>query len=277
MLTLSQAAGRLQRTLVVHAEFARVGFTNMLAYRLRYYTGVVTYFIYVSVYYFIWKAVYSQGGTLAGFSLRQMITYVAVGWIARSFYFNNIDQDMYYDVVEGKLAMELIKPANVQWMRISSAWGESLFRLLMLTPPAAALIAIVFPLQPPASGVHFALFCLSVALSFFIVATMNFAVGTFALRLKSILGLLRAKFLLFDLLSGLLIPITLFPPAAQKVLGWLPFMHISYSPLLIYLGKVHGSEIAKILGVQAFWIVVLLVIGDVWWRASSRTITIHGG
>ncbi len=272
-----QNISNLQRAFRIHAEFARVGFTNMLAYRLRYYTGVVTYFIYVSVYYFIWKAVYAKGGTLAGFSFVQMITYVAVGWIARSFYFNNIDQDMYYDVVEGKLAMELIKPANVQWMRISTAAGESLFRLLMLTPPAALVIALVFPVQAPASAGHLALFCLSSALSFFIVAAMNFAVGTFALRLKSILGLLRAKFLLFDLLSGLLIPIALFPSWAQKVLRWLPFMHISFSPLLIYLGKVRGMEIAKILALQTMWVLLLLLIGDLWWRASSRKITIHGG
>ncbi|MBX5496286.1 MAG: daunorubicin ABC transporter permease, partial [Bryobacteraceae bacterium] len=26
-------------------EFSRIGFLNMLAFRLRYYTGVVTYFI----------------------------------------------------------------------------------------------------------------------------------------------------------------------------------------------------------------------------------------
>ena len=28
----------------VYAEFIRVGFVNTLAYRLRYYTGIVTYF-----------------------------------------------------------------------------------------------------------------------------------------------------------------------------------------------------------------------------------------
>ena len=33
----------------IYAEFVRVGFVNTLAYRLRYYTGIVTYFIYVSV------------------------------------------------------------------------------------------------------------------------------------------------------------------------------------------------------------------------------------
>ncbi|MBI1983225.1 MAG: ABC-2 family transporter protein, partial [Acidobacteria bacterium] len=90
----------------VYAEFVRVGFVNTLAYRLRYYTGIVTYFIYVSVYYFIWKAIYEHSTEIEGFDFSQILTYIAVGWIIRSFYFNNIDQEMAYAVTEGKLAMD---------------------------------------------------------------------------------------------------------------------------------------------------------------------------
>jgi len=45
-------------------------------------------------------------------------------------------------------------------------------------------------------------------LSFLIVAAINFAVGTFALRLQSNFGLMRAKFFLLELFSGLLLPMT---------------------------------------------------------------------
>ena len=38
--------------------FARIGFLNMLAYRARYYVGVLTYLFNVAVYYFIWRAVF---------------------------------------------------------------------------------------------------------------------------------------------------------------------------------------------------------------------------
>src|SRR5262249_52226133 len=70
--------------------FARIGFLNMLAFRARYYVGVLTYLFNVAVYYFIWRAVFRQGGTVAGMTLRDMVTYVAVGWAIRSFYFNEI-------------------------------------------------------------------------------------------------------------------------------------------------------------------------------------------
>ena len=49
------------QALVPYAEFSRVGFVNILAFRLRYFTGIITYFLNVTVYYFIWSAVYSGG------------------------------------------------------------------------------------------------------------------------------------------------------------------------------------------------------------------------
>jgi len=260
-----------------YGEFVRVGFVNTLAYRLRYYTGIVTYFIYVSVYYFIWKAIFAHSARIEGFDFSQILTYIAVGWVIRSFYFNNIDQDMAQHVMEGMLAMDLIKPVNTQSMYVAQAFGEALFRLVLLTAPAAVVLMLVYPLRRPASLEHFAGFFASVVLSFFIVAGINFAVGTLAIRLKSILGLLRAKYFLLELFSGLLLPISFFPHAAQRLLAAMPFQYISYVPVLIYLGKVNGAGIWTALGVQLFWVVALLVIGDMMWRWSSRKITIQGG
>ena len=113
------------------SEFSRIGFVNILAFRLRYYTGILTYLINVTVYYFIWSAVYKPQGAhlgvtsanMGGYNLPQMLTYVSVGWILRSFYWNTIDQEMAYEVIEGKIAMDLIKPVSVQWMWIGGDGG----------------------------------------------------------------------------------------------------------------------------------------------------------
>jgi ABC-2 type transport system permease protein len=285
--SLSSTAGRpeqsggvstaISRWARVYLEFGRVGFVNALAYRLRYFTGIVTYFIYVSVYYFIWKAIYEHSKSIEGFDFSHLLTYVAVGWIIRSFYFNNIDQEIAYQVMEGRLAMDLIKPVNLQLMYVARAAGESVFRLGMLTAPTAVVLFLVFPVRGAASGRHGAAFLASVLLSFLIVAAINFVVGTFALRLKSILGLLRAKFFLLELFSGLLLPISFFPQVLQKIFSVLPFEYISYVPLLIYLGNLKGAEVLRALLLQLCWVAVLLALGDGMWRWSSRKITIQGG
>ena len=263
--------------LAPYLEFSRVGFVNILAFRLRYFTGIITYFLNVTVYYFIWTAVFRSASSLAGYSLAQIITYVSVGWIIRSFYWNTIDQEMAYEVIEGKIAMDFIKPVSIQWMWIARAMGESAFRLGLLTLPTAVIVALVFPIKGPASRGDFLLFLVAVLGSFFLMSAINFMIGTCAIPLKSILALIRAKYWLIELLSGLLIPIGFFPESLQKVMAWMPFEHIAYTPLQIYLGKLDRAQALRALGTQWLWVVGLLILAHLWWGRSSRKITIHGG
>jgi len=263
--------------LVPYAEFARVGFVNILAFRLRYFTGIITYFLNVTVYYFIWSAVYKSGQSIAGYNLAQMITYVSVGWIIRSFYWNTIDQEIAYEVIEGKITMDLTKPVSILWMWICRAIGESAFRLGLLTLPTAVVVGFIFHVQAPSSRENFLLFMAAVLGSFFLMGALNFMIGTCAIPLTSILALIRAKYWLIELLSGVLIPMSFFPQRAQKILALLPFEHIAYTPLQIYLGKLDRAQALHALATQWLWVVLLLALAHFWWNFWVRRITIHGG
>lgn len=269
--------GALIDALAPYAEFGRVGFINILAFRLRYFTGIVTYSLNVTIYYFIWSAVYHNGQSIAGYNMSQMITYVSVGWIIRSFYSNTIDQEMAYEVIDGKIAMDLIKPVSVPWMWISRAMGESAFRLGLLTVPVALVITFIFPMQAPASRENFWLFLLATLGSFFLMAAIGFIIGTCAIPLKSILALVRAKQWLIELLSGLLLPMAFFPEKIRVAMAWLPFEHIAFTPLQIYLGKLNHGAALRALATEWFWVIALLVLAHLWWNHSLRRLSIQGG
>lgn len=257
--------------------FARIGFLDMLAYRLRYYTGVINYFLSVTVYYFLWKAIFAGRETFGGFRFEEMITYVTVGWIIRSLYFNNIDWDMASDIQEGKVSMTMMRPVNLPLTYIGKALGEAAFRAVLLAVPTSLVLAVVFPIQAPPGVGHAAAFLLSLVGSVLLVSALNFIIGSCAISLTSIQGLLRFKFWMQELLSGLLVPLTLFPAPLRMLSGWLPFEHIGYTPMMIYLGKLTWAETRRILVLELFWIAALLWFGNWWWNRLSRKITIHGG
>jgi ABC-2 type transport system permease protein len=263
-----------------YLAFARASFLNLLAYRTRYLVGILTYFFNVTVWYYIWRALFSEqvpGGTLGGFTFPQMLTYVATGWVLRSFYFNEIDREIAAQVQEGRLAMALIKPVNYQAMTIIQALGESAFRAIFFALPIAAVLLIVYPLSLPASPLAAFLFSISGVLSALLVAAINFSVGLIAIRTYSILGFLRAKYMILELLSGLLIPPVFFPPRVQPVLDWLPFQHMNFTPGRIYLGLIGGTAAVRILAIQAAWVVGLLWLGHFLWKRTSKHIESMGG
>ena len=267
----------MKKSFLVYFEFARVAFLKILAYRLRYFTGIATYFINVSVYYFIWSAIYSSNRTVAGYDLAQMVTYIGIGWIIRSFYFNNVDREMATEVLEGKIAQNLIKPVDTQLMYIAQTVGEACFRAALFTLPITLVLVLVYPIRLPSSFFAGVMFVFSCILALLIFTLINFFVGTMALHIYSIVGVIRAKYFVVEFFSGLLIPLTFFPKALQRVMYCLPFPYISFTPLQIYLGKEQGWEACRALGAQCLWVVLLYLTGRAAWRYSTRRLSIQGG
>ncbi|MGA8532495.1 MAG: ABC-2 family transporter protein, partial [Candidatus Tumulicola sp.] len=113
--------------------------------------------------------------------------------------------------------------------------------------------------------------------SFSLMGALNFMIGTCAIPLKSILALIRAKYWLIELLSGLLIPIAFFPKVLQNILAWLPFEYIAYRPLMIYLGKLPLKAALLTIAAQWCWVAALLLLANLWWDRAVKKITIQGG
>ena len=264
-------------TLVKYLEFFRISFLSILAFRARYYVGIVSYIVYIAVYHAIWTAVYKHSTDIAGFDLASMTTYVAVGWISRSFMFNNLDRDIEARVIDGSLSMDLLKPVDFQGMQYARVFGEGLFRLVLFALPCAVVAFPMFGVSWPASFGAFLKFALSSALGALVFTNLNFMVGALALPLRSIEGIAWAKQNLFQFLSGLLVPFAFLPPGLATVLSWLPTAGISHTPLEFYLGRLPGAEGWNALALQAAWALITLLAGRALWNVLIRKVTIQGG
>jgi len=264
----------------VYKAFIRNAFLNMLAYRLRYFTGIITYLLFVSVHYFIWNAVYAgqpDGILIKGFTLPEMLTYVSVAWVARSLYFSNIDYEINELVRSGEISLYLLRPVQFHVIMLAQAVGESLFRLLFFTIPISAVVLALFPVMVPPSVSAGIGFLLATGFSFLILAEINFLVGLLSFYITSIEGVMRAKYFLIQLLSGLLLPLTFFPGLFGQVVESLPFKLISYVPLQMYLGKIPGSEMQAIFLEEIVWLLVLVVCSQVMWKRAVAKLTLQGG
>jgi len=267
----------------LYLHFIRLAFLKFLAYRLRYYTGVVSYTIFVAGHYYLYTALFASrladagDATIGGLNLGEMITYVAISWIGRSFYFNNIARELMRMITEGEIAMQLIKPFHVQTVMMFEAVGESGFRLIMFTLPIMVVIVPLFGIgRPPEAALYYWTF-LSFCLALVIYSQINFLLGCLAFHMKNIQGVLRAKMVSMDFLTGVVVPFTFFPDWFQRAVEWLPFQGISYIPVTIYLGKRPGDELYAALLLQLAWAVGLFVAGRLVWRFSVRHVVVQGG
>ncbi len=269
--------GRLLNRIILYLELVRMEFVNNLAYRSTYFTGIFNYSIQIGAYYFLWDAIYAGGKVIGGLNREEMITYVIVAWVARSFYFSNLDRRIALEIVEGKIALELIRPYSYQMVKYARAFGEAIFRMLFFAFPAGLMFSVVRPFGLPPDVLSAVLFIIAILGSFAIYAQISMLVGFVVFFTKSTTGIYKAKRIVMDLFSGLLIPITFYPQWAIDIIKLFPFQAVSYLPNMIYLGKATKAGALNIIALQAFWIIVLWIACSLVWRFAVKHVVIQGG
>ncbi|QQZ64293.1 ABC-2 family transporter protein [Paenibacillus sonchi] len=258
-------------------DFIRIRFLTMLAYRVNYYSGILIYTLNIGVNYFTWRAIYGDGESLGGFTGAQMTTYVAVSWMARAFYFNNLDREISTDIRDGSIAIQFIRPYNYVLVKMMQGLGEGLFRFMMLMIPGMVIAILLFPVQLPTELSAWAGFLAMLFFSFLISSQINIITGLSAFFVENNEGMMRMKRVVVDLFSGLIVPISLFPGWLSSVLEVLPFQAITYLPGSVFTGRVQGVGIWNVLGIQVIWFVVLL-IPIVWlYHAARQRLFVQGG
>lgn len=261
----------------MYLEMIRVRFLMMLAYRTNYYSGILIYSINIGAYYFLWSAIYGGKEEIQGLTVLQMTTYVAVAWMARAFYFNNIDREIAAEIKDGKVAIEMIRPYNYLGMKTMQALGEGIFRLLFFSVPGMIIVALIFQLSFTASFSTWLFFFFSLVLSFIVNTQINLLTGIMTFFLFNNAGLIRAKRVVIDLFSGLLLPISFYPEWAQTIMTYLPFQAISYVPSMIFTEGFVGQEIYNALFLQAVWVLVLLIPIRLLWSLAKKQLIVQGG
>lgn len=258
-------------------EMIRIRFLMMLAYRTNYYTGILIYCINIGAYYFLWSAIYSGKPAIQGMSIEQMTTYVAVSWMARAFYFNNIDREIAMEIKEGKVAIELIRPYSYLGMKTMQGLGEGVFRLFFLSFPGVVITSLLFPLHFSSDIKTWGYFALSIMLSFVINSQLNLLAGVVTFFTLNNEGLLRAKRFVIDLFSGLILPISFYPYWAQEVMKYFPFQAISYIPSMIFTESFRGQAVISGLLFQLVWSIILLLPLHLLWKAAKKRLVVQGG
>jgi ABC-2 type transport system permease protein len=272
-------SGSNSRKLLLGAymDFIRIRFLTMLAYRVNYYSGILIYTLNIGVNYFTWKAIYGDGEALGGFTAAQMTTYVAVSWMARAFYFNNLDREISTDIRDGSIAIQFIRPYNYVLVKMMQGLGEGMFRFMLFMIPGMAIAMLLFPVSLPKEPSAWAGFLVMLFFSFLINSQINVITGLLAFFVENNEGMMRMKRVVVDLFSGLIVPISLFPGWLSSVLEVLPFQAITYLPGSVFTGRVQGVGIWNVLGVQVIWF-LLLLIPIVWlYHAARKRLFVQGG
>ena len=121
------------------------------------------------------------------------------------------------------------------------------------------------------------IFLISIILGCLINIYYSYIFGLLSFKFYNIWGISQIARAIIMLVSGAMIPLTFFPEIIQKLFNFLPFSSIIYTPAMIYLNKLSYAQIAKSLGLQLIWVVILMVLSKIMWNKVIDKLTIQGG
>jgi ABC-2 type transport system permease protein len=258
-----------------YIELARKAFSREATYRFEVFTNVGSLVLRVYLLRSLWTALYAQNAAPADIPLHAMITYTTVALLMSLVLEIDGTRMIRERIREGTIAVDLMKPLNLPLYFFSDGFGQTAFYALLIVPSLLFALLLVHVDVPPAPTLFAFLiaFGIGYGVNFFLNFLMN-AVAFWTLETFSIQLMVRW---VSDLLSGQILPLSLFPGTAGTIVGALPFASIYSTPLRIYIGQLSGEDILQAMLVQCAWLVTFAAISVVVWRLAQQRVIVQGG
>jgi ABC-2 type transport system permease protein len=257
-------------------EIAKRGFRRYAAYPWATAAGVFTNTIFGFIQAYILLAVFRHRAHVGGYDAADTVTYV---WLAQAlimtvFVFGWTELAM--RIRDGSIATDLARPLDPQRYWLAFDLGRAPYHLVFRGVLPFVVGALVFRLHYPAPPDVLAFFA-SLPLAVVVSLGFRFLYNTAAFWLTDIRGVLTLSLTVSLFFSGMVLPLTFFPSWLRTVAHVLPFASVMQTPIDVWLGKHHGWSLLGVIGLQAFWAVVLLALGRVTLRLGARKLVVQGG
>lgn len=247
-------------------------FQHVFQHRARNFLWFLIAFINPLVLLLFWQGVLSADQTLHGWNINSIRTYYLLLIIAQAGLMNHVELYVaYIDIKQGELIRELLRPFPYLLIRSIS---ESPWRILQMSYAliTVTLLAVFLKIPIELSNVPIIItLSLLVALNAFAISFMfKMILGLTAFWMTNIDSILETNDVLIFALSGLIIPINLFPTWMFYIAKATPFPYILYYPITAFIGLYNTSELLHIILIQFGWILGFTVIYKVMWKQGLR-------
>lgn len=268
----------------LYLAIARGGFRRYSTYRVATLAGAFTNtvfgFILAATFLALWRAKPGLGGYGTG----QAVTYI---WVSQALlvtvaaWGGGFQDDIQARFRTGDIAVDLYRPVDFLGWWLAAELGRAAFQLLTrgVVPLAVGVLAGQAVL--PHSVLTWPVFLVSVLLAVLVSFGLRFLVSVAAFWLHDADGLRALMLVISMFMSGMLLPLTLFPEGLRQAAQALPWSAIIQVPCDVFLerygdrpltGRVLGE-----LGFQLLWAVLLLAAGRLAQALATRKVVVQGG
>lgn len=247
-------------------------------YRLNFILWRLRSVIVILTVYFLWEAVFRNGGVIFGYTRDKILTYVFLTLVLRSFILGSRSMDTAGEIADGRLSNYLVKPISYHLYWFTRDLADKLLNILF---SIGEIFLLYFLLRPPIfiQTDPLILFQFFIAVSFAVL--LNFILGNLSSYFSfwtpgNAWGFWFVYLVFQDFLGGVVFPLDIFPKAIYNFLTLLPFPYLLFFPANLYLGKIAGVDALRGFLVMGIWVFILAALLKKEWNRGVKDYQAEG-
>jgi ABC-2 type transport system permease protein len=250
---------------------------SLFQYRTAAFAAIITEFFWGLIMMMIYRAFFSSTVGSTPISLSQSITFMWLGQALIQLLPWTIDKELESQIKNGNVAYELVRPLHLYALWFARSLAMRLIPTIMRFLPILVLAGCFFGLQPPVSYEAGVIFFLSIIFALFLSSAITTLVIITLFWTISGEGIQRLLPNCSLLLSGIIVPLPLFPQWMHSFLNIQPFRGVMDIPCRIYTGVIPLSDAFYYIGFQFTWTLILVLLGLWLMKRATHHLVIQGG
>ncbi len=251
-------------------------FREQSIYRSNVIMGLLGSVLFLFFQICLWFALYQSGRTGVS-TLAETLTYLVFSSILLPTLQLGIGRQIGDAVYSGDLGSAMLRPISLQRFYMLRELGGAAFHLCTVVVPVLYLATRFFDFLPPAGLPALLAFLATAVLGAVIYNLYDIILGYSAFWLMTTWYMPWFKRVVFQMFGGVMIPLWFYPKILVSIAAYLPFQHIVYTPIELYLGRMPAESVFSVLALQLLWIALLWLIERLVWRLAQKKITVQGG
>lgn len=250
------------------------GFRRWSSYRTAALAGLSTNLVFGFMRCAVLLSVFDGAARVAGYDRAAVVTFVWVGQAMLDLVFAWNSSQFGERVRSGDVAIDLVRPWDLQLALLADELGRVGFSLLIRFLPVMTVGALLFELRLPVGAGGWAAAALGVVLAVLVGFALRFLMNLVSFWLLDWRGVYSVYTVVGSVLAGLAVPVGMFPSWARTAVWCTPFPAMLQAPADLLVGR---GEPLLLLAHQLAWAVVLVALGRVVLRRAVRTLVVQGG
>jgi ABC-2 type transport system permease protein len=257
---------------ILHCRFAA-----LFQYRAAALAGLATQIFWGLVKVMVMTAFFAESTSAQPITLAQAAAFIWLGQALLQLLPWTIDKEIEEQVRTGNVAYELVRPLDLYWLWFSRSMAMRLVPTLLRSIPIFLCAGLFFGLPAPVSPGAAAAFIGSLICSLLLASSITTLVIVTLFWTVSGEGIKRLLPHVVVLLSGMIIPLPLYPDWMQPFLNVQPFRGIMDIPCRLYTGVIPANLGLAYIAFQLAWTAFFIGSGRVLMRKAVKQFVVGGG